>query len=472
MTETAAPAQAPENRIQLPSGWDPRPHQNALWAYMAQSKPGLRAVAVWHRRGGKDSTGLNVAATKMDERVGTYWHMLPEAAQGRKVIWDGMDAVTGKRFIDQAFQRELRRSTHNDEMKIVWHNGSIYQVVGSDNYNSLIGANPIGVIFSEYSVAKPAAWDYIRPILRENGGWAMFLYTPRGKNHGKRLFDMAQRLMIEDKGWFAEMLTVDDTGLVSKAAIEEERDSGMSDEMVDQEYYCSFEGAVEGSYYSKALKKIRADGRLTMIPHAVGVPVNTFWDLGQNDTCALWFHQHVGIQHRFIYCFEASGEGYPFFVTHMQKLQAERGYLWGQHFLPHDAETIVQATISNKDGRNARELLEGLGLRDIVVVSRIEDVTIGIELTRSKLSQCWFDLDGTSNPKTLEGGGEAGGGFDALGQYHKQYDEKAQTWRRHPHHDWSSNYADAFRQFAQGYMPKSGGAGGGSKRRARNARTV
>jgi len=465
-------AELEPTRIQLPNGWDPRPHQEALWAYMAQPKPALRAVAVWHRRGGKDSTGLNVCATKMDERVGTYWHMLPEAAQGRKVIWDGMDAVTGKRFIDQAFPRALRRSAHNDEMKIVWHNGSIYQVVGSDNYNSLIGANPIGVIFSEYSVAKPAAWDYIRPILRENGGWAMFLYTPRGKNHGKRLYDMAQRLMLEEKGWFAEMQTVNDTGLVSREEIEEERDSGMSDEMIEQEYFCSFEGAVEGSYYSKELKRIREDNRLTQVPFAVGIPVNTFWDIGQNDTCAVWFHQHVGVQHRFIYCFEASGEGFSFFVRRMQTLQAERGYLWGQHFLPHDADTKTQATMDNKDGRSAKELLEGLGLRSLVVVPRIDDVTLGIELVRQKLSQCWFDLKGTSDTRTITGGGEEGGGFDALGQYHKQYDEKADTWRRHPYHDWSSNYADAFRQWAQGYLPMTGGAQGGSKRKQRSARTV
>lgn len=439
---------------------------------MMQEIAGLRAVAVWHRRAGKDNTGLNVVAVKMHRRVGTYWHMLPESAQGRKVIWDGMDDETGIKFIDQAFPRELRRRTIEDEMKIEMLCGSIYQVVGSDNYNSLIGANPVGVIFSEYSVAKPAAWDYIRPILRKNGGWAMFLYTPRGKNHGKRLFDRAKRLMLELKGWFAEMLTVRDTGLLTEEDVATERDEGMSDEMVDQEYYCSFEGAVEGAYYSKELKKVREDNRLTQVPFAVGVPVNTFWDIGQNDTCAVWFHQHVGVQHRFIYCFEASGEGFSFFVRHMQTLQGTRGYLWGQHFLPHDADTKTQATMDNKDGRSAKELLEGLGLRNLVVVPRIEDVTLGIELVRQKLSQCWFDLAGTSDARAITGGGNESGGFDALGQYHKQYDEKAQTWRRHPYHDWSSNYADAFRQWAQGFSAMTGGAQGGSKRKARSARTV
>src|SRR5260370_13594124 len=126
------------------------------------------------------------------------------------------------------------------------------------------------------------------------------------------------------------------------------------------------------------MKKIRAEGRLTQVPHMVGVPVNTFWDLGHDDTTSLWFNQHSGIQHRFIHAYENSGEGLAHYVGYMQKLQAERGYLWGRHFLPHDAEQVTLASATNKDGRHVKELLENMGLRDLVVVPRIEDVTIGI----------------------------------------------------------------------------------------------
>ena len=408
-----------------------------LWGHMEAG--GRRAVAIWHRRAGKDSVAVNWGAVAAHQEIGTYWHMLPEAQQARKVIWDGI-GMDGQRFIDQAFPADIRASTNATEMKITLRCGSIWQAVGSDNYNSLIGANPRGVVFSEYSVAKPGAWDYIRPILAENGGWAIFIYTPRGKNHGKRLYDMASK----NDGWFAEVLTVDDTGILSPQVIAEERSSGMSEELIQQEYYCAWEGSVEGAYYSREIAKARADGRITKIPHQVGVPVNTFWDLGANDTTAIWFHQQVAFQHRFLHAYEASGEGLSHYVGLLQRLSIERGFVYGRHFLPHDAEHKKLESMDNIDGRCTREILSSHGLSNLVVVPRVDDVTVGIDLTRQQLSQSYFDGENCER------------GIDALSQYHKQWDEHTQTFRRHPHHDWSSNYADAFRQFAQGWSQNSG----------------
>ena len=128
---------------------------------------GGRAALVWHRRSGKDATALNFAACAAHRRVGVYWHMLPTATQARKAVWDAVGA-DGRKVLDQVFPRVLRRATNVTEMKIEFKCGSIWQLVGSDNYNALVGANPVGVVFSEYSLADPAAWDYVRPILAEN----------------------------------------------------------------------------------------------------------------------------------------------------------------------------------------------------------------------------------------------------------------------------------------------------------------
>ena len=162
------------------------------------------------------------------QRVGMYWHMLPEAAQGRKVIWDGIDRQ-GRRIIDQAFPKEIRKTQNEHEMKIEFINGSIWQVVGSDNYNSLIGANPVGIVFSEWSVAKPSAWDYMRPILAENGGWALFIYTPRGRNHGYDIYKVAKT----NPAWFSQLLSVDDTKILHPQMIQDERASIMDSSMPD-----------------------------------------------------------------------------------------------------------------------------------------------------------------------------------------------------------------------------------------------
>ena len=120
-------------------------------------------------------------------------------------------------------------------------NGSMWQMAGSDNYDSLVGSNPVGVVFSEWSLANPDAWEYIRPILVENDGWALFIYTPRGRNHGHATYLRA----LEADSWFCEKLTVEDTGLITPAQIEEERRAGMSDGKIGQEFYCSFDADID-----------------------------------------------------------------------------------------------------------------------------------------------------------------------------------------------------------------------------------
>lgn len=221
------------SEISIPNDWNPREYQRELWKYLCNG--GKRAVAIWHRRAGKDSLSLNWTAKAMLQRVGVYWHMLPLNNQARKVVWDAIDKK-GRRVIDQVFPVPMRKLVNATEMKIELWNGSIWQCVGSDNYNTLVGSNPVGVVFSEYSIADPKAWDFIRPILAENGGWALFIYTPRGKNHG---FDLYNNALAA--GWFVQKLGIDDTGAIAIDVVDEERRAGMSEAMIQQEFYCSFE---------------------------------------------------------------------------------------------------------------------------------------------------------------------------------------------------------------------------------------
>lgn len=420
--------------IVLPNQWEPRMHQIPFWRYMAGG--GLRAVAVWHRRAGKDSTALNFTCTAAHKRIGTYWHMLPQAEHARKAVWDYIDKQ-GRRTINQAFPLDLRARTLEQEMKIEFKIGSIWQLCGSDNYNSLVGANPVGVVFSEYSLADPEAWNYIRPILAENGGWAVFLYTPRGKNHGHELFEMAKA----NPEWFAEMLTVDDTLVIPPEVIASERASGMTDDMVEQEYFCSFEGVRQGSIYGEYMRKMRLEGRLGKVPYDRQYPVNTFWDIGHGDAAAVIAHQQVGAQDRFLRAFEASGQDMPFFYAKLLEWSQEHGYLYGQHYLPHDAKNVTMSSKSNPLGKNIWDQAVTLGMQNLKLVPRISDKWTGILLTRSKFGTVYMDEEGC---KPL---------VNALNSYHKEYDEARRCYSDQPYHDWSSNLSDAFRQWAQGFVP-------------------
>ena len=405
-------------QITIPNAWTPRDYQRPLWDYLEHG--GKRAVAIWHRRGGKDSMSLNWTACAAFQRVGVYWHMLPTAKQGRKVVWDAIDKQ-GRRVIDQVFPEAVRKSTNSQEMRIELINGSIWQVVGSDNYDSLVGSNPVGVIFSEYSVANPAAWDFMRPILAENEGWAVFIYTPRGKNHGYELYSMAEG----NPSWYSQILRLDESGAYPLNVVEEERKAGMPEEMIEQEFFCSFEAAVMGAYYGKLIRQLELDDRVTGVPWAPEVEVHTAWDLGMDDMTAIWFYQIVGREIRIIDYYENNGEALQHYVAAIKS----KPYVYGRHYLPHDVKVRELGT-----GRSRQETLQKLGLRaDIVPRLSVED---GIQAVRNILPRCWFDKKATKQ------------GREALSLYRAEYDERYRTYKARPVHDWTSHASDAFRYLA------------------------
>lgn len=412
----------------LHDGFRPRRYQKKVLGYFGDFKqPGKRAVLVWHRRAGKDVMALNCSIRSMEARTGLYWHMLPTASQGRKVLWDGMDSE-GRRILDVAFPPVARRSSNSTEMKIELRNGSIWQIVGSDNYNHLVGSNPIGVVMSEYSLADPAAWDFVRPILAENGGWAIFAFTPRGRNHGYRLFEMASR----NEDWHVERLGAEQTGAISAEAIEAERQAGMAEELVAQEFYCSFDASLVGSYYGQAMAQARTAGRIGPVPHDPAQPVHTVWDIGIGDATAIGFVQASGPVFRFIDYYEASGAGIQHYVRMLQEKAAAGDWVYGRHFAPHD---IGHAEWGS--GRTRIATARELGIRfEIVPRWGIED---GIQAARTVLPRCWFD---ETNCDRL---------VDALTSYRKEWDDRLKLYRDRPLHDWSSHAADMFRYFAVGF---------------------
>ena len=408
--------------IKIPNEWTPRKYQMNLWQYLENG--GKRAVAVWHRRAGKDSLSLNWTACAAIDRVGVYWHMLPLQTQARKVVWDAIDKQ-GRRVIDQVFPKALRKSVNAQEMKIELLNGSIWQCVGSDNYNSLVGANPVGVVFSEYSIADPAAWDFIRPILAENDGWALFIYTPRGRNHGSMLFEMAQT----NPDWFCESLSVDKTQSIDLSAVDEERKAGMDEDMIQQEFYCSFDAALKGSYYGAILNKLEQEGAICDLFHNPEKPVFTAWDLGVGDATAIWFYQKNGNGCDVIDYYEASGVG----LDHYVKVLKDKPYVYtNDNIFPHD---ICVHELSS--GKSRLDILAGLGVRGQVLLR--DSVETGIAAVRLLLPRCRFDKKRCSK------------GLEALRQYQKQWDDVRRDFMPRPLHDWTSHAADAFRYLAMGF---------------------
>lgn len=433
--------------IDLPNGWEPRPYQRPLWGYLENG--GTRADVAAHRRWGKDDVALNWAAVASQTRVGAYWHLLPEASQARKAIWDAVNPHTGRRRIDEAFPKEMRAATREVDMFIRFRNGSSWQVVGSDNFDSLVGAPPVGVVFSEWSLAKPDAWTYIRPILAENGGWAIFIWTPRGRNHATRSFEAREA----DGRWFTQRSTALQTGVFSVAQLDRERqelidESGSEEEgeaKFRQEYLVDFDAAVPGSYFGSQLKKAQDEGRIGSFPHVPSMLVDTAWDIGVDDYTAIWFFQDNGKRIRVIDYYETSGEGAEAIVRgglpelipdleeraeRMADLKRPSPYRYRSHFLPHD----VMVREWGAGAKTRFETLVSLGVKGINVGAALGPAE-RINASRRLLPAVSFDLQ------------RCGVGLDRLRNYRRRWNRTLAVFGE-PLHDENSHGADAFGEYA------------------------
>jgi hypothetical protein len=374
---------------------------------------------------------LNYAVKKAIIDPGVYYHLFPTFTLGKRVLWDGRTR-DGKKFLDY-IPKEARDGKPNDtEMKVRFKNGSIYQVIGTDQYDSIIGTNPKGCIFSEYSVQNPKAWDLIRPILTENNGWAVFIFTPRGKNHAWKDF---QKAKADPVRWFTQTLTVDDTKrddgtpVITQEDIDQEIKDGMDPELSRQEFWCSWTAPMSGSYYGKLMEKAELEGRISNVPWEPKFPVDTWWDLGIGDATAIWFTQSIGKEIRVIDYLEASGVGIDYYV----KILREKSYAYGRHGFPFDAQSKQLGT-----GVSIEEQAYSLGLRPVDIIPKLS-IEDGISAVRSIIPRCWFDKTKCER------------GIDALNNYHKEWDEDNRCWKQRPLHDWASNGSDSFRYFAVGF---------------------
>lgn len=415
--------------VVIPHNYECRDYQTPFWEAAKQGYK--RFVLVWHRRAGKEKTCWNYLIMKAVQKPGIYYYFFPHFSQGRKILWDGIDK-DGFRFLDHIPQSIIEGTPNATEMKIRIKSydpkirkgaTSIIQIIGTNNIDSIVGTNPIGCVFSEYSLQDPMAWQLIRPILVENGGWSIFNFTPRGGNHAKDLYDMAHK----NPEWFCQLLTVKGTGVVSDTDIQAERDAGMSEDFIQQEFYCSFTLGIEGSYYAKYLQDARLEERISKIPWDRQSRVYTAWDIGYGDSCAIIFYQLCGNEVHIIDYYENHGEGLPHYVGVLK----EKSYIYDKHFAPHDIESH-----SFSSGLSAKEVGASLGIEFITLPTLKIRLGEGIEALRGIFPRIWIDDV------------KCKGLVKCLENYRKEFDQRREVYKNKPLHDKYSHGGDAARYMA------------------------
>ena len=406
--------------MQIKIPYTPRPLQRDLHAKLQSKRWG---IVVCHRRAGKTVMAINHLlrdAIMTDKPNPRFAYIAPTYRQAKAVAWDYLKQFSSAIPMVRFNETELRCDLPN---------GARIQLLGSEQPDSLRGIYLDGVFLDEYSQILPSLFpEVIRPALSDRKGYCIMAGTPQGMNHFYELYEMA----LESDDWHTAIFKASETGILDDEELDSAKKS-MSEDQYNQEYECSWVANVPGAIYAKEIEKISSNGQFTHVPYDEGHKVDTWWDLGVNDSTSIWFTQTVGRAVHVIDYYENRGEGLPYYVRILQ----ERGYLYGTHNAPHDIEVRELGS-----GKSRRETAYDLGINFRVVPKLpLED---GIHAAKIIIPKCWFDRDACKV------------GLESLRHYHRAYNERMRTFRSTPVHNWASHGADAWRTFAVGHRDTSG----------------
>lgn len=396
--------------IEIP--YKPREQQLAIHDLMDDKRFG---VVVAHRRMGKTVSAINHIikdAILNQKEAPRYAYIAPTYGQAKRVAWDYL-----VKYADP-----LGGSSNISELRVdFW--GRRIQLYGSDNPEALRGQYFDGVILDEIGDQNPKIWtDIVRPALADRKGWCLFIGTPKGHNHFKELRDRAEK----EEGWGLLEFKASETGVVDETELKAARNE-MGEDKFRQEFECSFDAAVEGSYYGQILNELEDKKHMQEIPREELSRTFTAWDLGMGDSTSIWVAQLVGSEVRLLDYYENHGVG----LDHYVKWIRDNDYIKAEHILPHDVRVRELGS-----GKSRLEMLEEAGL-EIKIAPRM-GLDDGIQAVRRLLPRCWFNV-----PKVQIG-------LNCLRNYRRDYDEKRKIFYERPLHDWSSHGSDSFRYLALG----------------------
>jgi hypothetical protein len=380
-------------------------------------------VLVMHRRFGKTVFAVNhlikhaLTCELPRPRVA---FIAPTFTQAKRIAWDYVKYYAG--VIPNV-------SFNETELRVDFPNGARLMLLSAENPDALRGIYLDLAIFDEFGMQNPRVWgEVVRPALSDREGAAVFLGTPAGHNHFHDLLETAR--LQEEEGsdqWYWKIVKASESNLVKPTELDAAK-AQMTPEQYEQEYECSFTAAIIGAYYGKLLADAEDNGRITQVPYDPAYPVHTAWDLGINDSTAIWFAQILrGGAVNVIDYYENGGVG----LQHYADVLNRKEYTYGDHLAPHDIEVRELGS-----GKSRLETAFSLGIR-FKVIPRMK-VADGINAARMLLPKCYFDRDRCTE------------GLDMLRQYRQEYDERKKTFRDHPRHDFTSHAADAFRYLATG----------------------
>jgi hypothetical protein len=419
--------QAPDQTVvRKGTGYTPRPFQQYLHSALKRFN-----VLVCHRRFGKTVFTINEMIDRgmtCGKKNPQYAYIAPTYRQAKVIAWEylieftknlpGVEVNKSELTVYIHRKHRIDKDENGNDKAIYEDDKIIFRLLGGDNPDSLRGLYLDGAILDEYAQCDPIIWGQIvRPALADRKGWAIFIGTPKGQNHFFRRYTKA---LEQPDSWFVAKFKASETGILDQDEIAEMM-ADMEEDEIEQELECSFTAAILGSYFGHLMNDAKKEDRITTLAYNPSYPVDTFWDLGIGDSLAIWFRQKIGPVYYYIDYLEMNGKGLDYYANELRK----RGYNYGRHILPHDGRARDLGT-----GLTRQETLRNLGF--ICEIQKKVAIDDRIMATRTRIRQSYFDAEKCAR------------GIEALFNYQKEWDTKAQDFKTKPKHDWASHGASSF----------------------------
>ncbi len=435
--------------IRTLTGYDPREVQKELHLDLNRFN-----VLVCHRRMGKTVMCIQElieAAIECPFRNGRYAYIAPTYAMAEDIAWAYLVEFTAKipGILLEKSKLAVWLPTRNGGRARI-------RLYGVDSPKQrLRGLYLDGFIMDEMQDVPLSVWtEQVRPMVSDKNRsgmddtgrinqWGVFIGTPKGRNQFHKIYrdadlwsrgkpvaqtnkETGKQHFVYRDNWYAAIHRASETGLISASELQDAR-ADMGDSKYDQEYECSFDAAIEGAIFGRDIHNLRKRGHLTSIPYFAQRPVVTGWDLGYDDSTAIWFAQLFGNEIRFIDFYEARNEN----LMHYAEVLADKGYRYSRHYFPHDVEVTELGT-----GKSRRSILTSLGIRVSTVPKH--PLWDGIAAAQAAFPRMWYD-------ETL-----CADGLDKLALYQRVYDEKLGRYIEKPLHNFASHAADGLRTLVMG----------------------
>lgn len=214
----------------------------------------FRVVVAGRRFGKTFLSTIELVTQSLKGKSRNCWYVAPTYKAAKEIAWDMLLATIPKEYIQK---------TNESSLTVTLWNGSVISLKGAEKPDNLRGRSLDFVVLDEFADMRPEAWyEVLRPSLSDRKGSALFIGTPKGRNH---FYDLWTKGIDGADDWSGFQYTTIDGGHVAADEIDAAK-RDLDERTFNQEYNAQFVNYAGIIYYNfsreESVSRCRDDGSL------------------------------------------------------------------------------------------------------------------------------------------------------------------------------------------------------------------